>query len=462
MKLSIDDKKGLYEFIAKNMKPKDVEKKVMGEVFTPLSLFTEMVDKIEEYCGNTFFANPDLKILDPAAGIGNFPIVLYERLMLRLEKEITDKEVRKKHILENILYINELNKKNYRVCKKIFEGDKYKLNIEQKDFLQKDPVFGDLKFDLIIGNPPFSAHKASDSQSASNVIWNKFVIYSLDLLKDDGYLSFIHPPGWRKPDTEESKSKTKGLFDLMTKINTMIYLEMHSQKDGSRVFEAGTKYDWYIIRKGNQDSKLALIDYLKKIPYHINIHKYDWLPNHSLIKVKSLVGNPSCKVLYDRTSYGSDKQWVSSIKDKTYKYPLIHTTPMDGIRYMYSSTNKNGLFGVPKIIFGDSGINNVIVDFDGKYGMTGHSIGIQIKTEIEGNVIKDYLLGKEFQDILEACMWGNYGIDWRLFASFRDKFWEPKSLKGGHNLFLRKVPAASMQSKGLSFKKKSEEWKFCI
>jgi len=39
---------------------------------------------------------------------------------------------------------------------------------------------------------------------------------------------------------------------LMTKENQMLYLEIHGIKDGQKVFNCGTRYDWYLIQKTNQ------------------------------------------------------------------------------------------------------------------------------------------------------------------------------------------------------------------
>ena len=44
---------------------------------------------------------------------------------------------------------------------------------------------------------------------------------------------------------------------------------------------------------------------------------------------------------------------------------------------MYSSKNDRGHFGIKKIIFGESGIYNSIVDIEGKYGMTQGAMGVR-------------------------------------------------------------------------------------
>ena len=46
--------------------------------------------------------------------MGNYPVAVYLRLMKSLD--IEDKQERKKHILENMLYMCELNKKNVLIC----------------------------------------------------------------------------------------------------------------------------------------------------------------------------------------------------------------------------------------------------------------------------------------------------------------------------------------------------------
>jgi hypothetical protein len=49
--------------------------------------------------------------------MGNFPIAVYLRLIEELKNKIKDVKERKKHILENMLYMCELNKKNVLICK---------------------------------------------------------------------------------------------------------------------------------------------------------------------------------------------------------------------------------------------------------------------------------------------------------------------------------------------------------
>jgi hypothetical protein len=151
------------------------------------------------------------------------------------------------------------------------------------------------------------------------------------------------------------------------------------------------------------------------------------LPNYDFDKVFKLLAKnkeEKCPIIYSRSDYGSDKKWVSDKKNAIFKYPLIHSTPKEGIRYMYSSKNDNGHFGIKKIIFGESGIYNTIIDMKGEYGITQCSMAIKVNNEKEARCIKNYIESKDFNDILQACSWSNFRIDWRLFTFFKKDFYK--------------------------------------
>ena len=69
-----------------------------GSVFTNTTIINDMLNLLPSH----IWKNPNLKWLDPCCGIGNYFIVVYDRLMKNLPiKNIDD---RRKHILENMLY----------------------------------------------------------------------------------------------------------------------------------------------------------------------------------------------------------------------------------------------------------------------------------------------------------------------------------------------------------------------
>ena len=414
----IDNPKELLELINDCLKPKEVEKKENGEVFTPIKLVNDMLDKLPI----EVWKNKNLKWLDPCCGMGNFPIAVYLRLMEGLKDEIKDMKERKKHILENMLYMSELNKKNVLVCKQIFDiNNELKLNIYEGDSLKVDynKEFKIKEFDIIIGNPPYNA---SGTKATGNTIWQKFVLMSFKLIKLNGYITLIHPSGWRKPMSE--KGKSNNLFDLMTSKYNMIYLEMHDSKDGMKTFNCGTKYDWYVINIKNTINNITEIIDEKKNKHLLNLKNYSFLPNSNIeLFNKIYCKNPDItNILYSRSSYGSDKKWVSKLKNNDYKYTVIHSTTKSGCRYLYSNTNSNGFYGIKKVIFGDSGINEPIIDNNGDLLLSEHAMGIPIINNNEKEMY-ECIKSDKFKDFIKSCMWSNFQIDWRLFTYLKKNFY---------------------------------------
>lgn len=211
LKSLLDDPDALLELINDCLKPKEVEKKENGEVFTPMHLVNEMLDKLPK----DIWKNKNLKWLDPANGMGNFPIAIYLRLMEGLQNIIEDQAERKRHILENMIYMCELNKKNVFICKQIFDiNNEYKLNLYQGDTLKFDPfeTFKVKQFDIIVGNPPYNkggirSHTGKHLGEKNETIWTKFIEKAFEWLKPYGYLLYITPLSWLK--------KTHSLHDTI-------------------------------------------------------------------------------------------------------------------------------------------------------------------------------------------------------------------------------------------------------
>jgi hypothetical protein len=78
----IDNPKELLELINECLKPKDIEKKKFGEVFTPMEFINnDMLKDIEDYWLITYkeiiWSNEKIRYYDPATGMGNYPIAIY-------------------------------------------------------------------------------------------------------------------------------------------------------------------------------------------------------------------------------------------------------------------------------------------------------------------------------------------------------------------------------------------------
>lgn len=449
MNYLLDKPVELMNFINMSLKPKEEEKKQYGEVFTPIFLIKEMLEELELQYGNELFKDKNLKWFDPAVGIGNFLIVVYQKLMVGLKKEFENVQDRKKHIIENMLYASELNEKNCFVYKKIFNG--YKINLYEgssiqittskgietyTDVLDIEKDFGIEKFDIVVGNPPFN----KGSTNTGNSIWKHFTITAINQwLKNDGYLCFIHPPGWRKPQTEYGNFV--GMQKLMTVENTMKYLSINSSKVSKKIFiNTQTRFDWYILQKkqNKNGEKTIIINEIENNNYHLNnkttiyYNKIDltefkhFIPNSRFNFVKKFIIKDNEKpldVIYSRNNYGSDKTYTSNKRTKIFKYPLIHTILKDGIVNYY--TNKifknDNMFNVKKLIIAKN--KNIYHDKDGLYGLTELCFAIKYKNNKHCKKIMDYLENENFIKFVESCSWSTYAYDWILFTYIKEDFY---------------------------------------
>lgn len=186
--------------------------KEKGIVYTPEEISVFIIK--EALKAEDVINNPNIKVLDPACGCGNFIIPCFEYLkkifiknlhsingknnMNLKEQDIT------KHIIDNNLYGFDIDEDALRVLLlDLFTISGYinERNFKNRDFLL-DSI--DIDFNVIIGNPPYVGHKSVDREY-SKLLKEKYKgIYkdkgdisycffksALEKLKDKGKLSFI-------------------------------------------------------------------------------------------------------------------------------------------------------------------------------------------------------------------------------------------------------------------------------
>jgi hypothetical protein len=430
-----------------NIKPRQFEKEHFGEVFTPPTIINAMLDQLPP----EVWLDPAKKWLDPAAGFGNFFREVYTRLMNSLKSAFHDPSDLHRHIISKMLYMVEYNPES---CVRIQENSFFAngVNLFCGSFLDlavsttapasfTEGVVS-FKFDIIVGNPPFNAdQKHEGKKGGGSNLWPKFVEKSLDkLLANNGNLVFVHPALWRKPPSARANT----LFDEMVHKNYMSYLELHSKADGRRYFNAQTPYDFYCIQKRtpNPAIDVTTVKDREGIEQRLDLSKWHFLPNHSFELIQELLGDaPNPNVIFHRSQFGTDKknERVSAEQNETHRFPLIHSTPFGGPRYYWSSTNKQSpipMFGVPKVIFGESGVNEAIIDLTGKYGMTQGAIALKIDKPIEENgpLLKHALESEMFARIANAMLFSNFRIDWRMFLYFRPDFYKLRMFRDSPKL----------------------------
>lgn len=305
-----------------------------------------------------------------------------------------------------MLVMCELNKKNVSICKQIF-GDVV-LNIYEGDSLN---MKYEMKFDIIMGNPPYQDD--SGNAGKGHTLWTKFVELSLKTLKPNGYLCYVHPSLWRQADHPM-------LHKLKSK--QILYLSIHNEIDGQKTFNCSTRYDWYILQNTNYFKNTYIKGQDNKL-YNINLQNWNFIPNYDFDKIHKLIDSTDkLEVLSSRSAYGHDKAWISKTKDDIHKYPVVYSVNRKNeLTLHYSSTNANGHFRCPKVIFG-SGATGFYIDEHGDYGLTQWATGIVDKVE-NLQKIKNALECQKFKEIIKAISVSKAEINSKILKYFKKDFY---------------------------------------
>lgn len=295
-------------------------KKKYGEVFTPYNLAKEIVSKIPE----DILKNPNTKILEPSAGHGVFIIALYEKL-----KQYHTSS----HILINMLYAVEINPTNVEILKQIMP------NIYEGSFLDYIPPF---KFDIIIGNPPYQ--KLKKEFKKSNTIWPHFVLHSTTMLNENGYLIQIHPSGWR-----DLAGRYRKVFDYIKERN-LIYLSIHSYKDGNKYFKSTTNFDWYIVQNTITNNNITTIRDIDNNEYSINLNEWEFIPNGKFDELKQIIDKNNPVICY--SPHNHDRKYYFTPDDINI-YPHVYSIGINkGITKCYLKEKyKCPYSNIPKVIW---------------------------------------------------------------------------------------------------------------
>ena len=425
-------------YIQENLSIRDIEKNKYGEVFTPYSYICDLLDQLPP----RVWSNPALQWLEPASGIGHFCVVVYIRLMDGLCAVFPDILERHEHIIQNMLFMVELNAANVEKTRELFGP---LVNIQCADFL--DPALSGIpsSVDIIIGNPPFQTPRDDTIRTGSKggrTLWDKFIVKSLGILRhssegsaentEDRFLCFITPPAWRKPDSPH------GLWTMMTRDSRSLqYLRMIDKKTAIRDLSVQQRMDLFIVKvvakngHGGDSGECRVITSASDGNTLNIISPRDWpfLPNaefHSIHEILDPKGPDPLRVIYDRSAYGSDLPHMSDeYRAGEFIYPVVHTMTRRGLGLWYSNTKTRGSghFGKAKVILNFNEKLYPYLDYAGEFGMGQFSFGLPVASAAEGEAMVRALNSPRFQAIVRATKWGAYQTDRRMFEYFRTGWW---------------------------------------
>ena len=408
---STGDQKEVIQFIEENLMPKKEQKDARGEVFTPLELVEDMLNQLPE----DIWKHPEYKFLDPANGIGNFPVVAFAKLDIGLAELMPDDAQRRKHIVENMLYMTEIDPTNVELSKKLLQkmcgGISCKMNLIQADFLSLTDMsgFGGVnKFTICMGNPPYNPPK-TDTGSSGNSIWPNFIMKMESLLEPNGFICVVHPPGWKKPAEDPYRPEKfkngvyKGqirqgqVWQFLKDRGSFSYIYTNDQKAKAPEFWPNfPAIDYYVYQSGQNTATTV-----RNILYGADYSATNVVIPKTLAYLPCIITRETIDIIDKVTSKEGRK-----LKFKPGVDPRSFTSKVKGeIKYMYDASAKgpNYSFFAEKadnvdkskvVINENGGIDGYyakFIDASAQIGVLHHTMIQVIESADDGKHIEEFL-----------------------------------------------------------------------
>lgn len=340
----------------------DLSKGILGDS-DDSSLWSKIIGHIPD----AVLLKPGVRILNVSCGHGTEADILVKRMRaLGISAEDVNDSM---YLLDKYrVFTNRAVRKGYK-------------NVIAADFLEWKT---DMKFDVIIGNPPYQAPKKGDYS-----FWARFVDAANSLLNKDGYLSMVIPAGWMSPTNDIRQGQKSVLRDIFAK-NRTTYINVDPSLGKTYFNGIGQKFSWFTLQNaapgttildfGPSTFSLNLADVymLAKEPSEINtkiiskltskldkwaftryIMKESWddisfdsLPSHPFIRINGN-SNHLDKICYSKNPcrYQIVPKVVLPYNGSNYKF--VVDSGIEGCTNAYvQPLNKNDLMSSAEVYFG--------------------------------------------------------------------------------------------------------------
>jgi predicted RNA methylase len=388
-----------FEFIGSHLKVNAQKKKSAGEVFTSYELVSKTLDLLPP----NVWKNPNLKWIDPTAGVGNFLIIVYQRLLKNLSHLFSSSLECANHIITRMIFAVEIDKENSKLLKRLF----YTPNIFCGDVFQ----FAKKEFDCIVGNPPFNQQTHLHERVVSHCLEYLFspndkcamAMIVPDTVFSGG--SFLYKRIISQPysvSTIVFEDAFKGIVEqpicyfALKKTSNSSFLELSQ----TNIWSNGKMFKTVLqdrpvnpVRNWNLKTELLVKKYIHN--YDDNENTLRFIYNRGACIKKSNVS-----VSFRHQNKKHQRKSRKNIHDK----PPVHLIYYGPNTIVHTNTNKCIVAeNIKKIIlFGISNRFDFAVDLEGKYSVGPNSFYVPVKTKKEADTIVRFLQSDDYKELVLA------------------------------------------------------------
>jgi hypothetical protein len=276
--------------------------------------------------------------------------------------------------------------------------------VMQGDFIELE---FDMKFDVIVGNPPYQDSRAHGKKTTGNgALWVRFTVKAIDLVKDNGFLGFVIPDSWTAP-TYDLMGSRESIFNDYFKKNNLLYLNFDVKKFFPSV---GIDPTAFLLKKDQNYTGTTIKTPIETINLDLSNMSFitkDLSTTSLSIHSKVLSNKENSRLFKMRWKKTVTSIEVQELKDQNFKYPFVD-------HHSYKPTRWANTLDP------DASKRKVLVPYVGKYqcivddaGVLGarESVSVLFLQDIEkGDFAERFFTSKLINFVMNTNQWTQYQL----------------------------------------------------
>lgn len=274
-----------------------------------------------------------------------------------------------------------------------------------------------LKFDIIVGNPPY---QDASEKSHSNSLWVKFIGLARDTILPNGFMSFVVPATWAGGDRNR---RVRGRQITVSSLRSQIFSDggfthISLGEVVSRFFDVSVEFSWFIWQQGQ--SNITSVSTAAGT-VQTDVDALPWIPltcsqEHLSVLGKTLWSDlPKLNMLTALNANGDIRN--PNISMNSGKFELYNTSAKwKKQERVFSSIDCPHRF-TKKVIFSDSGYASPMYD-DGKLGLCHHGKAFAVQNVAEGEALISYLSSKLVKFFVSTKAGSGLAVDFAVVANY--------------------------------------------